>query len=157
MAENTGSLDIREAVEGDLPALIAMFAADDKGGHGDTTDPNALPAYLKAFRDIEASPDNRLLVVEAGGEVVGTAQYTIIPSLPGRGSSKMTVEAVQVRADMRGRGYGEALMHHCIAIAKAEGLGLVDLMSNAVRTDAHRFYERIGFVKSHVGFKLRPD
>lgn len=148
---------IREAGEADLPALIAMFAADDKGGHGDTTDPDAFIDYLEAFRRIVESPDNRLLVIEADGEVVGTAQYTIIPSLPGRGSSKMTVEAVQVRADRRGRGYGEALMHHCIAIAKAEGLGLVDLMSNAVRTDAHRFYERIGFVKSHVGFKLKLD
>lgn len=146
---------IRDAVEADIPALAAIFAADDKGGHGDTADPAALPDYLAAFRRIEASPDNRLLVVELGGEVVGTAQYTIIPSLPGRGSSKMTVEAVQVREDMRGRRIGEALIRHCIAIAEAEGLEMVDLMSNAVRTGAHRFYERLGFAKSHAGFKMK--
>lgn len=146
---------IRDAVEADVSALVALFAADDKGGHGDTTDPAALPEYLAAFRRIEASPDNRLLVVELDGEVVGTAQYTIIPSLPGRGGSKMTVEAVQVRADMRGRGIGEALLRHCIAIAEADGLRLVDLMSNAVRGDAHRFYERLGFARSHAGFKMK--
>ena len=155
MAGNPEGLNIREAVEADLPALIAMFAADDKGGHGDTTDPDAFIDYLEAFRRIEESPGNRLLVVEAGDEVVGTAQYTITPSLTGRGGTRMTVEAVQVRADMRGRGYGEALMRHCVAIAKAEGLSMVDLMSNALRTDAHRFYERIGFVKSHAGFKMK--
>jgi GNAT superfamily N-acetyltransferase len=155
LAAQAEDLVIRDAVEADIPALAAIFAADDKGGHGDTADPEALPDYLAAFRRIEASPDNRLLVVELDGEVVGTAQYTIIPSLPGRGGSKMTVEAVQVREDMRGKRIGEALMRHCIATAGGEGLRMVDLMSNAVRTDAHRFYQRLGFVKSHAGFKMK--
>ena len=67
----------------------------------------------------------------------------------------LTIEAVQMRADMRGRGYGELLMRHCIELGREKGVRLVDLMSNAVRTDAHRFYERLGFVKSHVGFKKK--
>ncbi len=146
---------IRDAVEADIPALAAIFAADDKGGHGDTADPAFLPAYIAAFRRIGESPDNRLLVIEAGGAVVGTAQITFITTLTGRGSTKMTIEAVQVREDMRGRRYGEALMRHCVELGRAEGVGLVDLMSNAVRTDAHRFYERLGFVKSHAGFKMK--
>lgn len=146
---------IRDAVEADIPALAAIFAADDKGGHGDTTDPAFLPAYLAAFRRIEESPDNRLLVIEAVGAVVGTAQITFITTLTGRGSAKMTIEAVQVHEDMRGRGYGEALMRHCIAIASGQGVGLIDLVSNAARTDAHRFYERLGFKKSHAGFKMK--
>jgi hypothetical protein len=30
----------------------------------------------------------------------------------------------------------------------------VQLTSNNARSDAHRFYERLGFVPSHVGFKM---
>jgi hypothetical protein len=30
----------------------------------------------------------------------------------------------------------------------------VQLTSNKQRKDAHRFYERLGFVASHEGFKL---
>ena len=150
-----GNVVIRDAVEADVAALAAIFAADDKGGHGDTADPAALPAYLAAFRTIGESPDNRLFVIEFGGEVVGTAQVTFITSLSGRGSTKMTIEAVQVRGDMRGHGLGEKLMRHCIELGRVKGVALVDLMSNGVRTDAHRFYERLGFVKSHAGFKMK--
>ena len=146
---------IRDAREDDIAALAAIFAQDEKGGHGDTADPAALPVYLAAFHLIAESPDNRLFVVEFGGEVAGTAQVTFTTSLSGRGSTRMTIEAVQMRADMRGRGYGELLMRHCIELGREKGVRLVDLMSNAVRTDAHRFYERLGFVKSHVGFKKK--
>jgi len=146
---------IRDAREDDISALAAIFSEDDKGGHGDTADPAALPAYLAAFRHIAESPDNRLLVVEVGGEVVGTAQITFTTSLTGRGSSRITIEAVQMRADMRGRGYGAVLMRRCIELGRERGVRVVDLMSNAARTDAHRFYEQLGFVKSHVGFKMK--
>ena len=39
-----------------------------------------------------------------------------------------------------------------IAAADLE-VSLVQLTSDAARVDAHRFYERLGFVPSHVGFK----
>lgn len=38
--------------------------------------------------------------------------------------------------------------------ARASGTALVQLTSDARRDDAHRFYERLGFTGSHVGFKL---
>ena len=37
--------------------------------------------------------------------------------------------------------------------ANALGAALVQLTSDAARTEAHRFYERLGYVGSHVGFK----
>jgi hypothetical protein len=33
------------------------------------------------------------------------------------------------------------------------GAPLVQLTSDAARSDAHRFYLRLGFIDSHVGFK----
>jgi len=150
----TGKLIIREAREADLAALIALFAADDVGGHGDTINAAAFPDYLKAFSTISASPDQTLYTAERDGEVVGTFQTMVTTSLTGRGSSSMIIEAVQTRADMRGQGIGAAMIDFAIAEAKRRGVRLVQLTSNAKRKDAHRFYERLGFKPSHLGFKM---
>ena len=47
------------------------------------------------------------------------------------------------------------MMHFAIAEARAKGARLVQLMSNDRRTDAHRFYGRLGFARSHAGFKMK--
>ena len=145
---------IREAKESDLLGLIGLFAADAVGGHGDTTDPSAYDDYLRAFRTIAASPDQTLYVAELAGEVVGTFQMMITTALVGRGSSAMIIEAVQTRANMRGQGIGAAMINFCIDEAKVRGMRMVQLTSNAVRKDAHRFYERLGFKPTHLGFKM---
>ncbi len=49
------------------------------------------------------------------------------------------------------------MMRHAIATAREKGIGLVELSSNKSRTDAHRFYERLGVAKSHEGFKMALD
>ncbi|MBY5814425.1 GNAT family N-acetyltransferase [Rhizobium leguminosarum] len=154
MAVELPDILIRPARREDLPALMAMFAADALGGHGDTTEAEAFPDYLRAFAVIEASPDQTLYVAERGGEVVGTFQTMVTTSLTGRGSSAMIIEAVQTRADMRGQGVGGLMIEFAIAEAKGRGIGRVALTSNAVRKDAHRFYERLGFKPSHLGFKM---
>ncbi|WP_221121352.1 GNAT family N-acetyltransferase [Rhizobium lentis] len=143
---------IREACKEDLPALVALIAA--LGGHGDTTDPEAFSDYARAFAVIEASPNQTLYVAERRGEVVGTFQTMLTTSLTGRGASAMIIEAVQTRADMRGQGIGNAMIEFAITEAKGRGARLVQLTSNAIRKDAHRFYERLGFKASHLGFKM---
>ncbi|MDR6667215.1 GNAT family N-acetyltransferase [Rhizobium sp. 1399] len=150
----SGDIIIREAREADLPALIAMFAADQLGGHGDTSDPEAYPEYARAFAGIAASPNQTLYVAERDADVVGTFQTMITTSLNARGSSAMIIEAVQTRSDMRGQGIGARMIEFAIAEAKGRGVRLVQLTSNAVRKDAHRFYERLGFKPSHLGFKM---
>lgn len=149
------SVQIREATENDLEAIVSLFADDPLGGHGDTTDPEALPNYRTAFRKIAASPYETLYVAELDGEVVGTFQTMVTTTLTARGSSSLIIEAVQTRADMRGRGIGAAMIVFAIESARETGMRLVQLTSNAVRKDAHRFYERLGFAPSHIGFKLK--
>ncbi|MEI5679729.1 MULTISPECIES: GNAT family N-acetyltransferase [unclassified Mesorhizobium] len=149
------NLSIRPARRVDIPALAALFAADAIGGYGDTIDPEALPLYEAAFERIDASANDTLYVAELAGEVVGTFQTTLIVVMSGRGSTTLRVEAVQTRADMRGRGIGERMMRHAIAQGQAIGARVVHLTSNLQRTDAHRFYKRLGFEQSHAGFKLK--
>lgn len=57
---------------------------------------------------------------------------------------------------MRSSGIGGAMMRWVAdAAAPALDATLVQLTSDAARVDAHRFYERLGYARSHVGFKLR--
>jgi GNAT superfamily N-acetyltransferase len=148
-------LAIRPAHLADMEALIAIFAADDVGGHGDTTDPDALPAYRAAFNRIAASPFDTLYVAELDGVVVGTFQTTLGTSLASRGSSYLTIGAVQTRADKRGLGIGAEMMRYAIERGRDAGASSIKLTSNNDRGDAHRFYKRLGFKQSHAGFKMK--
>jgi GNAT superfamily N-acetyltransferase len=89
-----------------------------------------------------------------GGAVVGTLQLTVIPGLARRGALRGQVEAVRVRSDQRGTGLGTRLMDWAIEESRRRGCALVQLTSDSSRVDAHRFYEGLGFVASHQGFKL---
>jgi ribosomal protein S18 acetylase RimI-like enzyme len=161
MAENPNerdgmpNLSIREAREDDLPAIVALLAADVVGGHGDKTDEEALPDYATAFQRIAESPDNMLYVAEVGGEVIGTFQTTLITTLLGRGAAFMKVEAVHVWPGTRGKGVGSAMMRFAIEQARQAGARSVQLTSNKARHAAHLFYERLGFDETHFGFKLK--
>ena len=149
------AVTIRQAREEDVAAIVAILASDDIGGHGDTTDEAARADYLQAFHTLQRTPHETLYVAERDGEIVGTFQTLLTTTLTGRGATSMIVEAVQTRPDMRGRGIGAQMIGFCIEEARRLGLRQVQLTSNAARTDAHRFYERLGFAKSHLGFKYK--
>ncbi|MBV2185045.1 MAG: GNAT family N-acetyltransferase [Rhizobium sp.] len=149
------TMTIRKAREEDIAAIVAILAADDIGGHGDTTDASARADYLEAFRTLQQTPRENLYVAECAGEIVGTFQTLLTTTLTGRGGTSMVVEAVQTRPDMRGRGIGGKMIEFCLEEARRLGLRQVQLTSNAARTDAHRFYERLGFARSHFGFKYK--
>lgn len=150
-----GEISIRRARREDLAAIISLFANDDLGGHQDTADFDALPDYRAAFDWIERQETNALFVAELRGEVVGTFQTVLGRSLSNRGATVLTVMAVQTRADLRGQGIGARMMQHVIEEARRSGAAKVRLSSNAARTDAHRFYERLGFSRSHAGFTMK--
>ena len=88
--------------------------------------------------------------------MVATMQLTFLPGLARRGASRMQIEAVRVDGDLRGNGIGSAMIRWAVAEAGRRGAALVQLTSDNTRLDAHRFYERLGFVQSHAGFKLAP-
>jgi GNAT superfamily N-acetyltransferase len=151
--QDAETLVIEPARVEDLPAIVAMFAADSLGGHGDTTDPAAFAGYRAAFEAIAASQSTDLYVGRLDGRVVATYQLVVVGGIAGRGASRAIIEGVQVAPDLRGRGIGAALVAHAESEARARGAATLALTSNAARRDAHRFYARLGFAKTHVGFK----
>lgn len=146
-------LDIRPAVADDIPAIVALLADDPLGAQRES--PDDLAPYLTALHRLAADPNQHLTVAVREGRVVGTLQLTVIPGLSRRGAVRSIVEAVRVHADERGSGLGTQLMEWAIDESRRQGCQLVQLTSDATRTDAHRFYRRLGFTDSHVGFKLQ--
>ncbi|MFC1419186.1 GNAT family N-acetyltransferase [Streptacidiphilus cavernicola] len=142
----------RRAGAEDLPAIVALLAEDPLGASRET--PGDPAPYLAAFERLAADPNQRLVVAERAGEVVGTLQLTLIPGLSRRGATRTVIEAVRVRSTERGSGLGTLLMEYAIEESRRLGADLVQLTSDARRPDAHRFYQRLGFTGSHVGFKL---
>jgi GNAT superfamily N-acetyltransferase len=146
---------LRRALRPDLPALVALLAADDLGATRDGIRGQAdRDAYERAFQAIDHDPAQLLLVADADGRVVGTLQLSFIPGLSRRGALRAQIESVRVAPTMRGRGLGEALFTWSIAEARRRGCALVQLTTDKTRTDAHRFYDRLGFTASHEGLKL---
>lgn len=144
---------IRKARREDLGAIVRMLADDQLGATRD--DPHDLEPYLRAFEQIDTDPNQLLVVVTSDDEPIGTVQLTIIPGLARRGALRGQVEAVRIHADHRGSGLGADLMRWAIDESRRRGCALVQLTSDVSRTGAHRFYERLGFVPSHTGFKLK--
>ena len=153
-----GEVTLRAAREEDLDALMALLADDEvSAARGDVAAEEDRPAYAAALTAIQADPANALLVAEsADGALIGTLQLTRIPGMARRGATRLLVEAVRVRSDLRSSGVGSAMMRWVVDdAAPALGCALVQLTSDSARVAAHRFYERLGFVASHVGFKYR--
>lgn len=146
---------LREAAAEDVPAIVELLAADQLGVDRDGVGSQAeLRPYLKAFLALEADPAHLLLVAVDGAEVVATMQLSMVPGLARRGALRAQIEAVRVRQDHRGHGLGAALFEWAINEARRRDCALVQLTTDKSRADAHRFYERLGFVSSHEGLKL---
>jgi GNAT superfamily N-acetyltransferase len=146
---------LRRAAASDVDPIVALLADDPLGRSREAwTRDGDLAPYLAAFALIDADPHQLLLVAELDGEVVGTMQLTFIPGLSRNGSMRMLVEAVRIAASERGHGLGASMMRWAIEHARARGCAVVQLTSDKSRRDAHRFYDRLGFVASHEGYKL---
>ncbi len=154
MSELPLELKLRRATRTDLPRLLELLAdgtlaASEAEGHPGV--------YGQAFDTIDRDPNQVLLVGELDGRVVAMAQISFIPGLTRGGAWRANVEAVRVDVALRNQGLGSQLMAEVVALARRRGCRLVQLTSHKSRTDAHRFYERLGFARSHEGFKLECD
>ena len=151
------ALTFRDARPEDIPTILTLcHAGDARGADTPPLDPETLtdPRYRAAFDDICADPNNRLIVVEAADEIVGTLQISLIPGLARFGTKRAVLENVHIRADQRGNGLGSQMVGWAIDRCREAGCGIVQLTSNKVRLDAHRFYRKLGFEQTHEGFKL---
>ncbi len=145
-------ITFRTATEADVPAVLALLQDDMLGQAREGAD---LDHYQTAFARMQDEGSNHLIVGEdAAARVIAAYQITFISGLSLRAARRAQIESVRVASDLRGQGIGEEMVRDMIARARAAECSLVQLTMNTTRTDTHRFYERMGFVASHTGFKL---
>ncbi len=147
---------IRRAVESDLPNVVRLLSIADEGIVKDDSPSEPLDSrYAASLAAIASDPNNMLLVSEVGGRVAGAFHFTTIQYVTHRGGRVGMIESVIVDPDMRGQGIGEAMMRWAVDEGRRRGCLRLQLTSNKVRKRARAFYERLGFVASHEGMKLR--
>lgn len=144
------AVNFRDATRADVAGIVAMLADDPLGQGREGAD---LALYLAAYDEIAANPAHQLIVGEVAGRLVACCQLTILAGLSRQGAKRALVEAVRVVQDLRSQGLGAALMAECEARARAAGAQVLQLTTDKSRLRAHRFYERLGFEASHLGYK----
>ena len=144
---------VREAREADLPRLLELLhqlaelsSLPDDG----IAPPDAV--HRQALVALRSDPRATCLVLDVGDRVEGTLTLYLLPNLSHGARPLALVENVVVDRSLRGHGYGRLLMDHAERLAWQHGCYRVVLTSNNRRTDAHRFYEQIGYDRSHQGF-----
>lgn len=177
-------LTFRHAAIDDLTTVVSLLADDFLGQQRERLEDPLPEVYVRAFREIQEDANNELIVAvlssppreagvaegrggslldadrsdagkDAGGPIVGTMQLMFTPSISFQGGKRCTVESVRVDEKYRGRGIGREMMLWAIDRAREKGCISIQLTTHNERTDAHRFYERLGFSKTHVGMKLK--
>jgi len=145
----------RRARESDLPAMIAMLADDAIGSSREIVSDPIDERYTAAFAAIDADQNQLLAVaVDDRDHPVGCLQLTFIPGLSRTGMWRGQIESVRIAATERGSGLGTRFIEWAIEVCRERGCKLVQLTSDKTRSEAIRFYEKLGFTASHEGMKL---
>lgn len=139
-----------EARRDDIASAVALLADDVLGQGRESTDPEP---YLSAFDAMQAQEGNHLVVGLMSDRVIACYQLVILPGLSTAGALRAQNEGVRVASDLRGRGIGTALIADAEARARSAGCKQMQLTTNRSRHDARRFYDRLGFTASHIGYK----
>ncbi len=154
MSDDTDVL-FRRAEEEDLPAIVMLLADDVLGASREDAGMPPAEPYVRAFADIRRDRNQFLAVAEISGAVVGVLQLSFIPGLSRMGAWRGQIESVRIGSSMRGSGLGERMFEWAIETCRSRGCSLVQLTTDKGRPDAHRFYEKLGFVATHEGYKLQ--
>jgi GNAT superfamily N-acetyltransferase len=144
----------RLATRADLPSIVRMLSDDDLGSQREHYETPLPESYYLAFEQIDRDPNHELIVAEQAGEVLGTLHLMFLPSLSFQGGLRAQVESARVDKRFQSQGIGGEMMKWALECARQRGAHVVQLTTHKTRLDAHRFYERLGFMGSHLGMKL---
>ncbi len=146
------TLRFRPANRADLPAILALYAHLGYPGETPLDDATAQATWDR----ISATPGYTIWLVEESGQVIATYSLVILANLGHRGRPSAVVENVVVEPDRRGGGLGRAMMAHASDMCRKAGCYKLALSSNRRRTEAHRFYESLGFERHGYSFVIDP-
>lgn len=147
-------MNFRMATMEDVKDIVALLADDELGKTRETPSDSVEEKYIQSFKDIEVQKGNQILLAVEDETVIGCLQLTFIPTLARGGMKRAQIEGVRVHKGHQKKGIGRALFEEAIRLSKENHCGLVQLTTDKRRSDAHVFYERLGFEVTHEGMKL---
>lgn len=145
-------MEFRTLTGSDLGSLLELYQQlDPKDGL-------SAEACEAAWKEIEKNPDIRYFGAVEDGKVVSTCYAVIIPNLTRGCRGICFIENVVTDREYRNRGLGSRVIGMAVDFAKERHCYKVILQSGKARTEAHRFYERIGFDgESKKAFDMRLE
>ncbi|MEL7281158.1 MAG: GNAT family N-acetyltransferase [Pseudomonadota bacterium] len=143
---------IRLAQEGDLPAIVNLYAQDDFNGDSISL-AQAQAIYRRAF----TAPSYSLWVAEADGKVVATACLLVMQNIAAMGRPSAILESVVVDGSFRAGGIGRQLVAHLCEQAQQAGAYKICLYTSTNADYVHRFYEGLGFKRHGISYQLNMN
>ena len=136
-------------VESELSSLLELYKQLNVD---DVIDENT----TKSIWENIIKQDIKYFVAKENGKIMASCYICIIPNLTRGGKSIGFIENVITDVKYRRKGIGKTVMENAIKYAKEQNCYKVLLQSGKKRTDAHPFYESIGFDgESKKAFELR--
>ena len=137
------SLQIRDAVHADVPAILAIYNDVVTNTTAIYDERESTPEERQAWFEARRSKGLPVLAAELDGEVVG---FSTFGEWRGRWGYRYTVEhSVHVRADRRGQGLGRALIEALLPRAAALGMHMMIGHIDSAATVSLRLHEKLGF------------
>lgn len=134
---------IREAREGDLPALLALYLHL----HEDRV-PDIDGRAERVWQRILREPDHHLLVAEEEGRIVSSCVCVVVPNLTRDLRPYALIENVVTHPDWRNRGLASACLAAARDIARENQCYKIMLLTGAKDEKTLDFYRRAGFNSS---------
>ena len=156
MLTDPAGVRIRDAQVEDAATLVTLATLGSLEPDALDRADGDLEGCRAALAELAGRPDNRVLVAEVDGGVVGMCQLIMFRHVQRGGGLCGELESLHVHPDHRSSGIGGRLLEAVVEIAWDSGCYRVQLTSNIARVDAHRFYQRHGFAPTHVGYKRLP-
>lgn len=141
---------MRVALQSDLPDVLELYAqlGQDDGSILDMSEATRIFNIMKTY------PDYRVYLAVLNEKAVGTFTLLIMDNIAHKGAKSAVLEDVVVSETMRGKGVGTLMMDYAGKLAKQKGCYKLSFSSNRNRTDAHRFYEKLGFERHGISFLI---
>ena len=111
-----------------------------------------LESVAETYESMKRDGNYVTFVAEADGKIVGLAAAVKVLAI-GHPGGYVKMNGLGVLPEYRRRGIGKKLMEHVERFAVEQGAPYVGLASGISRTEAHAFYESIGYRKTSYWFR----
>lgn len=135
---------VRDARPDDADALLALWAEGLRRLETGLHRGDARAEAERAIVRVAADPDQRFVVGEVSGAVVGAAHLVRRPVSPLSTDAAVHIQHLQVLESVRQQGVGTALVDAAVAWAEERDASHVVAAANAQSRAANRFMARLG-------------